>query len=78
MALWLWRFLKLNEILDRHVPQGKETICPGNIVAIKVISRWCKPCFKSRWYSLTGPEDLLGIRMAKSSRIACIEGEIET
>ena len=26
LGLWLWRYLKLDEIVDRHIPQGKETI----------------------------------------------------
>ena len=65
LALWLWRFLKLDEILERHVPQGKETICPADIVAIEVINRLCKPCAEfalaEHWYVSTGLEDLLGI-----------------
>src|SRR5205807_9339718 len=65
LALWLWRFLKLDEILDRHVPQGKETIRPADIVAIEVINRLCKPCSEfalaEHWYASTGLEDLLGI-----------------
>jgi transposase len=65
LALWLWRFLKLDEILDRHVPQGKETIRPADIVAIEVINRLCEPCSEfglaEHWYASTGLEDLLGI-----------------
>ena len=65
LALWLWRFLKLDEILDRHVPQGKETIRPADIVALEVINGLCKPCSEfalaEHWYASTGLEDLLGI-----------------
>jgi transposase len=65
LALWLWGFLKLDEILDRHVPQGKETIRPADIVAIEVINRLCEPCSEfalaEQWYASTGLEDLLGI-----------------
>jgi transposase len=65
LALWLWRFLKLDEILDRHIPQGKETIRPADIVAIEVINRLCKPCSEfalaEHWYASTGLEDLLGV-----------------
>jgi transposase len=65
LALWLWKFLKLDEILDRHVPQGKETIRPADIVAIEVINRLCEPCSEfelaEHWYASTGLEDLLGI-----------------
>ncbi len=62
---WLWRHLKLDEILDWHVPQGKETIRPADIVAIEVINRLCSPCSEfalaEHWYASTGLEDLLGI-----------------
>ncbi len=65
LALWLWRHLKLDEILDWHVPQGKETIRPADIVAIEVINRLCSPCSEfalaEHWYASTGLEDLLGI-----------------
>ena len=65
MGLWLWRYLKLDEIVDRHVPQGKETIRPAEIAAIEVINRLCAPCSEfalaEHWYASTGLEDLLGV-----------------
>jgi len=65
LAWWLWRFLKLDDIVARHVPQGKHTIRPADIVAIEVINRLCGPCSElalaERWYSATGLEDLLGV-----------------
>jgi transposase len=65
LALWLWRHLKLDEILDRYVPQGKETIRPADIVAIEVVNRLCSPCSEfalaEHWYAATGLEDLLGV-----------------
>jgi transposase len=65
LAWWLWRFLKLDEIVDRHVPQGKHTVRPADIVAIEVINRLCGPCSEfalaERWYVATGLEDLLGV-----------------
>jgi transposase len=65
LGLWLWRHLKLDEIVDRHVPQGKETIRPADIVAIEVINRLCEPCSElalaEHWYASTGLEDLLGV-----------------
>ncbi len=65
LALWLWRHLKLDEILDRHIPQGHETIRPADIVAIEVINRLCSPCSEfalaEHWYASTGLEDLLGV-----------------
>jgi transposase len=65
LAWWLWRFLKLDDIVARHVPQGKHTIRPADIVAIEVINRLCGPCSEfalaERWYLATGLEDLLGV-----------------
>src|SRR6516225_3327208 len=65
LALWLWKHVQLDEILDRHVPQGKETIRPADIVAIEVINRLCEPCSEfalaEHWYASTGLEDLLGV-----------------
>jgi len=65
LALWLWKFLGLDEIVDRHVPQGRETVRPAEIVAIEVINRLCGPCSEfalaEHWYESTGLEDLLGV-----------------
>lgn len=65
LGLWLWKFLHLDEIVDRHVPPGKETVRPADIVAIEVINRLCAPCSEfalaEHWYQSTGLEDLLGV-----------------
>jgi transposase len=65
LGLWLWRHLKLDAIVDRHVPHGKETVRPAEIVAIEVINRLCAPCSEfalaEHWYASTGLEDLLGV-----------------
>jgi transposase len=65
LGLWLWKLLGLDVIVDRHVPQGKETIRPADIVAIEVINRLCGPCSEfalaEHWYASTGLEDLLGV-----------------
>lgn len=65
LARWLWNLLELDAIVDRHVPLGKETIRPADIVAIEVINRLCQPCSEfalaERWYASTGLEDLLGV-----------------
>lgn len=65
LGLWLWQHLKLDEIVDRHIPQGKESIRPADIVAIEVINRLCAPCSEfalaEHWYASTGLEDLLGV-----------------
>lgn len=65
LAHWLWKFLGLDQIVDRYVPQGKETVRPAEMVAIEVINRLCSPCSEfalaEHWYCSTGLEDLLGV-----------------
>jgi transposase len=65
LGLWLWKFLHLDAIVDRHVPQGKETVRPADIVAMEVINRLCGPrsefALAEHWYRSTGLEDLLGV-----------------
>jgi len=65
LALGLWKLLGLDEIIDRHRPQGKETVRPADIVAIEVIKRLCAPCsefaWADHWYASTGLEELLGV-----------------
>jgi hypothetical protein len=65
LARWLWRYLKLDDIVERHLPTGKHTVPPADIVAIEVINRLCAPCSEfalaEHWYASTGLEDLLGI-----------------
>jgi transposase len=65
LARWLWHFVGLDAIVARHVPQGKHTIRPADIVAIEVINRLCAPCSEfalaEHWYAVTALEDLLGV-----------------
>jgi transposase len=65
LARWLWRYLKLDAIVERHLPSGKHTVRPADIVAIEVMNRLCAPCSEfalaEHWYASTGLEDLLGI-----------------
>jgi transposase len=65
LARWLWQFLGLDDIIGRHVPQGKETVAPADTVAIEVINRLCQPCSEfalaEHWYQATALEDLLGV-----------------
>jgi transposase len=65
LARWLWQFLGLDDLINRHVPQGKETVRPADIVAIEVINRLCQPCSEfalaEHWYRSTALEDLLGV-----------------
>jgi transposase len=66
LGLQLWRLLQLDDILQRHLPQGRHTERPADIVAIEVLNRLCQPCSEfalaEHWYASTGLEDLLGIR----------------
>ena len=65
LAHWLWQLLQLDQIVAHHVPQGKETIAPADMVAIEVINRLCQPhsefALAEHWYASTGLEDLLGV-----------------
>jgi transposase len=65
LARWLWQYLGLDAIVQRHVPQGKETVPPADIVAIEVINRLCQPCSEfalaEHWYASTALNDLLGV-----------------
>jgi transposase len=65
LARWLWQFLGLDAIVERHLPMGKHTVRPADIVAIEVINRLCAPCSEfalaEHWYASTALEDLLGV-----------------
>jgi transposase len=65
LARWLWQFVGLDAIVRRHVPQGKESVAPADVVAIEVINRLCQPCSEfalaEHWYKTSALEDLLGI-----------------
>jgi transposase len=65
LARWLWNLLDLDAIIHRHIPPGKETVRPADVIAIDVINRLCAPCSEfalaEHWYASTGLEDLLGV-----------------
>ncbi len=65
LARWLWQYIGLDNIIGRHVPHGKESVPPADIVAIEVINRLCQPCSEfalaEHWYQDTALEDLLGV-----------------
>jgi transposase len=65
LARWLWRHLHLDEIVARHLPHGKHTVAPADVVAIEVINRLCAPCSEfalaEHWYADTALADLLGV-----------------
>jgi len=72
LAWQLWRFLHLDEIVQRHVPPSKHLCRPADIVAIEVINRLCAPCSEfalaEHWYASTGLEDLLGVTDAEVTK----------
>jgi transposase len=65
----LWRKLKLDQIMTRHIPAGRERIPPASMVAIEVISRLCIGQggetsdfgLAEQGYRRTALEDLLGV-----------------
>ena len=65
LARWLWHHLHLDEIVARHLPQGRHTVAPADIVAIEVINRLCAPCSEfalaEYWYATTALFDLMGV-----------------
>jgi hypothetical protein len=68
-AVWLgwllWRALKLDELLDRLMPAGRETVRWADVLAILAVGRLCEPSSElhvaERWYRSTALEDLLGV-----------------
>src|SRR5258708_4770899 len=39
LARWLWRYLKLDDILARHLPTGQHPVPPAAIVALRRLNR---------------------------------------
>jgi hypothetical protein len=72
LAWHLWRKLRLDEIVARHVPASKHTCRPADLVAIEVINRLCGPCSEfalaEHWYRSTALEDILGIADAEVTK----------
>lgn len=68
-AVWLgwllWRALKLDELLARVMPAGREAVPWADVIAILAIGRLCEPSSElhvaERWYRSTALEDLLGV-----------------
>jgi transposase len=68
-AVWLgwflWRALKLDDLLGELLGSSRETVCWAEVVGILVIGRLCEPSSElhvaERWYRTTALEDLLGV-----------------
>lgn len=69
LAWQLWRQLKLDRIVARHIPAGRATVPPATMVAIEVIARLCigqggetsEFGLAEEGYRRTALEDLLGV-----------------
>lgn len=68
-AVWLgwflWRAMKLDDILGELLSSSRETVRWSEVIAILVIGRLCEPSSElhlaERWYRTTALEDLLGV-----------------
>ena len=67
LGLVLWRMLGLDQLLDRVLPKGRESIPWPIVAAIQAVARFCEPSSElhvaQTWYRSTGLEDLLGVAM---------------
>jgi transposase len=61
----LWRALRLDEALERLVPEGRETVPWATMAAVLVLARLCEPSSELHiaedWYRRTALEDLLAL-----------------
>lgn len=61
----LWRALKLDEVLARVLPEGREAVPWATMVAVLVLARLCEPSSElhiaETWYRGTALEDLLAL-----------------
>jgi transposase len=65
LGWWLWRTLKLDELLSELLPLKREKVSWAEVIAILVIGRLCEPSSElhvaERWYRTTALEDLYGV-----------------
>src|SRR6266478_2774720 len=61
----LWRALRLDEVLARLLPQGREAVPWATMTAVLVLARLCEPSSElhiaEAWYRRTALEDLLAV-----------------
>ena len=78
LGLALWRRLKLQEILARLMPAGREEIGWDLIGCVLTLGRFCaQPSERGvaeTWYERTALEDLLGVRVAKVNEARLYRG----
>ena len=65
----LWRALRLDEVLERLVPTGREAVPWATMAAVLVLARLCEPSSELHiaedWYRRTALEDLLALPAAQ-------------
>ena len=65
LGWYLWRALKLDDLLSELLPPGRERVSWAEVIAILVIGRLCEPSSElhvaERWYRTTALEDLLRV-----------------
>ena len=65
LAWGLWRLLGLDDLLERLVEPGRESVSWATVAAILVIARFCEPSSElhiaDTWYRQTALEELLGV-----------------
>ncbi len=61
----LWRALRLDEVLERLLPDGREAVPWATMAAVLVLARLCEPSSELHiaedWYRRTALEDLLAL-----------------
>src|SRR6266853_1972369 len=65
----LWRALRLDEVLERLLPDGREAVPWATMAAVLVLARLCEPASELHiaedWYRGTALEDLLEVPSAQ-------------
>jgi hypothetical protein len=65
LAWTLWRALRLDEVLERLLPDGREAVPWATMAAVLVLARLCEPSSELHiaedWYRRTALEDLLAL-----------------
>ena len=78
LAWGLWRTLGLDELLERLLEPGRETVPWSTVAAILTIARFCEPAselhIEEKWYRRTALEDLLGVTPEKVHTDRLYEG----
>ncbi|MGH2379183.1 MAG: IS1634 family transposase [Candidatus Limnocylindria bacterium] len=61
----LWRALRLDAVLERRLPEGREAVPWSTMAAVLVLARLCEPSSElhiaEAWYRRTALEDLLAL-----------------